>query len=114
MRELGHRRVQIRTMLEHAGFQSALRGVADLTDCCVTRGLVERFQEPVDTFHFLFGNITISCFNFAMLMVLGFTGEPLVYQEDVYTCHDQHFHHFDLVMEFIPQEIISPIASSLI
>jgi len=51
--------------------------MVDLIDHCVTYGMVERFWDTTNNFHFPFGEMTTIPFDFAMRMGLGFTGEPL-------------------------------------
>jgi len=97
MKAQGCRRVQIQMVLKHAGFDAfhlTLNELADLIDCHITHGVVERFWDTTNAFHFPFGEMTITTpFGFTMLRGLGFTREPLVYHEDFYTHYGQlpHF-----------------------
>jgi len=52
-----------------------------LTNCCVTHVVVERFWDITNTFHFPFGEMSITPFDFVMLTDLGFIVEQLVYHE---------------------------------
>ena len=78
-------------VLEQVGFvafYAMLSRVEGLTTRRVTRGVVKRLWGKTNTFHLPFGELTITPFNFAMLMGLVLVGELLVYQEDFYTYRD--------------------------
>ena len=101
------REIQIQSILNHASFDAfylTRNGVVDLHYHCVTHGVLKRFWGTSSIFHFRFGEMTITHYGFAMLTVVGFAGELLVYQEDFYTNHDQRFHFFGPVVESIPYE----------
>jgi len=106
MRELGPQRVQIQSLLEHAGlgvFYYALNGVVNLTNHCATLGVVKWFWDTIN-FHLPFGEMTITPFTFASLMGFGFLRKSLVYQEDLHTHRNQLFHFFSPIIESISHE----------
>ena len=78
----GPQRAQIQVVVENAGFYafySALIRVMDLTDRFFTYRVVESSWDVTNTFHLPFGEMTITLFDFAVLTVLSFTRESLVY-----------------------------------
>ena len=78
IRELGPRE----SVLNDASFGAlhlALNRVVDLTDHCITRGVVERFWDTNNTFYFPSGEMIITPYDFPMLMGMRFAGAPLVY-----------------------------------
>ena len=82
-------------------FYSALSEFADLTEYYVICHMFERFWETTNTFHIVFGDMTITPFDFSMLIDLRITGKPSVYQVDFYTSCDKLFDPFGPVIESI-------------
>jgi len=80
-----HREVKIQSTLENAGFESfpsTLEGMVHLIDRCITHMIAGRFWGTININPFSFGEMTITPFDFAMLMGLGFSEDLLVYQKD--------------------------------
>ena len=86
----------------------------DVTDRRLTRGVVERFSVTAYIFHLPFGGMPITPFDFAMLMGLGFTGEPLIYQGDFTPIVINFFIFLFLLWNSFLIEIISSTAFSSI
>jgi len=105
MKEHGTRDTHTRAKLDHANFgtsYSTLNGVACLIDCCVIQGVIKRFWDTNNTFHLPFAKMTITTYDFAMLMGVGFEVEHVVYQEDFHMHLNQLFHLFGPIIEYIP------------
>jgi len=73
-----------------------------LTDRCVTHGIAERFWATNNTLYFPFGGMTITPFDFTILIGLKFFGDSLVYQEDFHHNRAYIFEVFGPIIGNIP------------
>lgn len=69
-------------------FMDAVCALASPQSRCVLRGLCERFWGTTNTFHFPFGQMTITPDDFSMLTGLPFVGDALDYQGELFMARE--------------------------